>query len=115
MTAVPKRLLKAITARDGHRCAWSGQDTDTLVPHHRANRGSGGYKAGDGIANLVWLDAHINGEIESVSEMAEIARGRGIKISKFSTPAEQPIDHAVHGLVTLNDDGTWTAIKEGTT
>ena len=101
MTAVPKRLLKALDTRDGHRCAWHWEgacDTATLVPQHRQNRGMGGSKAGMRIANLVWLCAEFNGLIEADARMARAAIGRGIKVPRNGryTAADIPILHAAH-------------------
>lgn len=107
MSAVPKALLAALDKRDGHVCAYTGIESDTLVPHHRANRGMGGGK--HEIANLVWLDSILNGRVEHDLQAAALARG--IKISKYANPAETPILHAVHGLVLLTDDGGIRAIE----
>jgi hypothetical protein len=104
MTAIPKAILKAITARDGHRSAWTGDDVDTLVPQDRGNRGMGGRSVFH-LANYVWLESEINGFIESRADWAEEARRRGIKISRFSDPRLEPIDHAVHGSVYLDNLG----------
>lgn len=106
----PAQRAKLLNARDGHRCAWTGQDTETLVPHHRVNRGMGGSKQADNIANLVWLDAGLNGLIESDAHHAREALARGIKLRSWQDPTTTPIVHAVHGVVLLLDDGT--VIKE---
>lgn len=104
--STPKALLKALTERDGHRSAWTGNDVDTLVPQDRANRGMGGYKGNQRLSNFVWLESWINGLIESDANWATEARLRGIKISRYEEPTLIPITHAVHGRVILNDDGT---------
>lgn len=101
MSSVPKRLLAALDRRDGHQCAYTGLESDTLVPHHRGNRGMGGGK--HEIANLVWLDSLLNGRVEN--DLQSEARRRGIKISKWDDPSTTVIDHAVHGLVYLTEDG----------
>lgn len=107
MTRVPSRLLKGLDARDGHRCAWHTTcDTDTLVPHHRSNRGMGGRKSLDRLSNLVWLCSEANGLIESDGSYASDARLRGIKISSHSEPSSVAVHHSVHGIVRLLDDGT---------
>jgi hypothetical protein len=103
--SVPKRLLTGITKRDGHRCAMCGDDNETLVPHHRANRGMGGRRSLDRLSNLLWLCSLENGAIESEPELAAIARSKGIKISGHDEPSHVPIHHAVHGRVLLDDDG----------
>ena len=103
--SVPKRLLAALTERDGHRCAWCGTDDETLVPHHRANRGMGGRKSLDRLSNLIWLCSQENGSLESEPEMAVFARMKGIKISSHDEPSHVPIVHSVHGRVLLDDWG----------
>lgn len=105
----PKALLKGLDARDGHRCAWHWEgacDTETLTPHHRSNRGMGGSRSKNRLSNLVWLCAEFNGLIESDSALAEVARGRGIKVSSHAEPSHEPIIHAVHGRCLLADDGS---------
>jgi hypothetical protein len=111
MTAIPKAILKAITARDGHRSAWTGDDVDTLVPQDRGNRGMGGTRIFN-LANYVWLESDINGLIESDVKWAREARERGIKISKFADPRLIPIEHAVHGSVFLDNQGGVTPATE---
>lgn len=103
--SVPKRLLAALDARDGHRCAMCGTDNDTLVPHHRANRGMGGRRSLDRLSNLVWLCSEENWLVESDPEMAVIARTKRIKISSHDEPSEKWMFHAVHGRVLLDDFG----------
>jgi hypothetical protein len=104
MTTTPKAILRALEARDGHRCAWTGQDSDTLVPQHR-HGGMGGRKNKHRLSNVVWLDSIINGLIESDPAMQAEAIKRGIKISIHADPEFVPILHAVHGLVRLTDAG----------
>lgn len=120
MTAVPKRLLKALDTRDGHRCAWHWEgacDTATLVPQHRQNRGMGGSKAGMTITNLVWLCAEFNGLIEADARVARVAVWRGIKVPRNGRYAASdiPILHAAHdGWVLLDDAGEFTPMLEAT-
>lgn len=113
MTATPKRLLRALDARDGHRSAWTGieypTDNDPLVPQDRSNRGMGGFNGNLNLANYVWLESWVNGGLESNADSAAEARRRGIKISRYDDPATVPVIHAVHGTVYLCEDGTTTA------
>lgn len=102
----PKATLRMLDERDGHRCAWTGAESDTLVPQHRAG-GMGGSPSKHRASNVVWLDSVINGLIESDIEMQREAYRRGIKISKFEDPTQSPIEHAVHGRVVLDDEGGW--------
>lgn len=76
------------------------------MPHHRANRGMGGFRAADTISNLIWLCADENGLIESDPAWAERARADGVKISRHSHPPTVRIKHALYGWVFLNDEGT---------
>lgn len=102
----PRKTLRMLDHRDGHRCAWTGQDSDTLVPQHRAG-GMGGSPTKHRASNVVWLDSIINGLIESDVEMQREAYRRGIKISKFMDSSVTPVRHAVHGWVLLDDEGGW--------
>ncbi|WP_156027647.1 hypothetical protein [Mycetocola saprophilus] len=106
--AAKKTLLAELTNRDGHVCAWTGIDDDTLVPQHRSGRGMGGDRSKNRLANLVWLRSSINSLIEDDPWWAEEARRRGIKISLHADPTLTPIVHAVHGTVILSDDGSIT-------
>ncbi|MDR0593725.1 MAG: hypothetical protein LBG60_10820 [Bifidobacteriaceae bacterium] len=103
--AITRKLLRQLNQRDGHRSAWTGQDAETLVPHHRVNRGMGGRPSLDRIENLVWLESDINERIEADPEWARIARERGIKLASWQRPEAMVIDHAVHGKVLLTDAG----------
>ena len=108
MTATPRSLLRALTTRDGHVCAWHGVScgTESLVPHHRANRGMGGRKSANRLSNLVWLCSEMNGLIESDPLLADLARRKGLKISSHDNPEHVPIRHFMYGLCLLQDDGT---------
>jgi hypothetical protein len=66
----------------------------------------GGGKSKHRLSNLVWLESWRNGLIEDNASHATEARRRGIKISIHANPQHEPIIHAVHGRVTLADDGT---------
>ena len=104
--STPKAVLKALTARDGHLSAWTGNDDDTLVPQHRQG-GMGGRRNKHRLSNVVWLESLINGLIESDPVWQAEALRRGIKISSFAeNPATVPITHAVHGRCLLTDEGT---------
>ena len=113
--STPKALVRRLIDRDGWSCAWHGKDCDpeTLVVQHRANRGMGGRKSLNRLSNLILLDSHTNGLIESHAPTASEALARGIKISSYAEPSEVRIDHATHGLVWLNDDGTFKPVGEG--
>ncbi|WP_413600819.1 hypothetical protein [Curtobacterium sp. Curtsp57] len=101
----PKWLLVALEERDGRRSAWTGNESDTLVPQHRQG-GMGGRKSKHRLSNVVWLESDINGLIESDPAMQAEAVRRGIKISGHDDPELVEVRHAVHGLVLLRDDGS---------
>lgn len=106
--SLPKKLLKALEVRDGRACAWHPEgmcDPETLVPQHRSNRGMGGRKSLNRLSNVVLLCSSTNSLIESDSGYADQARGLGIKISSHAEPSKEPITHAVHGRVYLDDLG----------
>lgn len=109
----PIRIRKGVHARDGHACAWhakGGCDPETLVPQHRQG-GMGGRKTKHRLSNVVWLCSRINGDIESNADLQREAVNRGIKISLHANPAREPMLHAVHGWVVLDDDGGVTSIN----
>lgn len=101
---VPPKVLAALTERDGHRSAWTGEDNDTLVPQHRQG-GMGGRAGKHDLANLVWLESILNGLITSDPKLQAEAIARGIAISNSADPRLVPVTHAVHGEVWLTTDG----------
>lgn len=106
--SLPKRTLAAMDERDGRRCVWHYEgacDPETLVPHHRSNRGMGGDRSKNVLSNLVWLDAETNGLVESDATYAESARKRGIKLSIHATPRNEPILYPDDAWYRLTDDG----------
>jgi hypothetical protein len=105
-----KKLLDALRARDGDVCAWSGVETETLVPHHRANRGAGGFKGADRLSNLVLVDSIANGRFES--DLQKRAQLLGFKISRYADPESIPLFHKVHGWILLKDDGSMVILGE---
>lgn len=105
MTGLTKKHVAALRVRDENRSAWTGEESDTLVPQHRANRGMGGSRKANTLSNVVLLESRINSLIESDPEWQAEAVRRGIKVSKFADPRMVPVEHAVHGLVWLTDDG----------
>lgn len=105
MSATPKAALKALWHRDGHVSAWTGLDVPELVPQHRQG-GAGGRRNKHRLSNLVWLEAVLNGLIESDPWYQAEAVRRGIKVSLFADPELVPVIHAVHGTVRLLDDGS---------
>ena len=110
----PRPVLVGLEKRDGRRCAWTGQESDRLVPQHRQG-GAGGRRDKHRLSNVVWLDSILNGRIEAEAGLQAEALRRGIKISGFADPTATPIEHAVHGLVLLDDAGQWAPVPKETT
>ncbi len=111
-TGFTAKQVALMRVRDDNRCAWTGETSDRLVPQHRANRGHGGHKAGNRLSNGVMLDSLINGQIEADADMQAEAVRRGVKVSRYADPLLVPVDHAVLGLVFLDDDGGFTTVEE---
>ena len=102
--------MKALRERDGDVCAWSGVETDTLVPHHRANRGAGGFKGADRLSNLILVDSVANGRFES--DLQGKAKLLGFRISRYSGPEMVPLFHKVWGWVLFKDDGSVIRLEQ---
>jgi hypothetical protein len=83
--------LSKLRNRD-HWCWHCGRE-DTLVPHHRANRGMGGSRALDTLQNVILVCAEYNGLMESNAVVADSARDLGHKIGKFASPSAPVFDN----------------------
>lgn len=77
-------------ARDLHcPCGCTGME-DTLVPHHRANRGMGGSQLLDRPANIIVVCAWLNYAMESDPKVAAMARANGWKLNRWEAPEDTP-------------------------
>lgn len=114
-----KGTAQIIVDRDVGRCAWCGgplpQDRGPepwqYQIQHRLPRASGGTtepfvaRASNGVA--VHARCH---QVIEVEDRAE-AEALGFVIKHgLRRPTEIPIKHAVHGLVLLDDEGTWKRV-----
>jgi len=95
---VTKAYLKRIWKRDNGQCWHCGTDDDTVVPHHRANRGHGGSKVADRPSNVVLMCSMHNGLMESDVNVFREAKEFGWKISRHSIPWNEPV---------MNWEGRW--------
>jgi hypothetical protein len=86
------------------RCWHCGSDGDDLIPHHRANRGHGGFKAGDRPSNCLVFCSISNGLLESDPVLAETARRFGWKLSRYDDPCKVPVWDVWSGSWFLLDD-----------
>lgn len=109
---VSAHLLRLLEERDGRECAWHGlacPNPDTLVPHHRANRGMGGRPSLDRIENLLLVCSHINGRMEDDTAILIEAMERGIKLPGYVDPADIPVTYGSGQSYWLRGDGTRAA------
>ena len=91
-----QRQFQKFLDRDVH-CPHCGTTDDTLVPQHRANRGHGGFKAGNQPSNIMVMCAQINGDIESNADWASLAREYGWKLRRHEDPSKTPFFDMAHG------------------
>lgn len=98
-----KKIVTAIHERD-HAC-WHCGTEETLVIHHRRNRGQGGSKILDTLDNLILVCARYNSEMESVSSVAESARELGHKLSRFERRNPPAFDNSTGIWFTLTEAG----------
>jgi len=108
--------LEAVQERDQGRCASCGlnivgERSRDWSLHHRRAAGMGGNRSpiSHGPANLVLLHGSgvtlCHGHVESHrSESLEL----GLLVRQADDPREVPIEHAVHGLVLLTEEGGYT-------
>ena len=111
----PRDVKEAIWQRDHGRCAWCGQHVhaDWLgwSHHHRRPRGMGGSRRPDTNRPPNGVLLHGHGTVgchHLVESLRAEALDRGFLVPQTLSPPHVAIDHAVHGLVWLTDDGGWT-------
>lgn len=98
----PKQFLRYVDRDRG--CVHCGR-TDTIVPHHRANRGMGGSKVRDVPSNIIVMCSYWNGAMESDARAAEVARKYGWKLSGHDTPKDRDVYYPAEGVwYRLDDD-----------
>ena len=97
--------VQAIMVRDGGMCAMGcGRRADT--GNHRANRGAGGYRAANRLANGCAICSDCNFRIEYDAIAARKARELGVKISRHDDPELVPFYSPLFGMwAHLHDDG----------
>ena len=111
-TVVNKKDLKTLRKRDAF-CWHCGLDDDTLVPHHRQNRGMGGSPARDNLSNIILVCSRYNGLMESDSYWAARAREQGHKLMSHQDSAIAPCFDVTTGIwYRLNRDGSKVDIEE---
>lgn len=96
---------QAVLFREGWVCAM-GCGNRANVVNHRANRGAGGHRASNRLANACALCHACNDRIESDAVAARKARELGVKLSRYDDPEQVPFYSPMFGeWVHLHDDG----------
>lgn len=115
----PSRLVvEVVIHRDRGQCGWcaerpDGERGEGWSIHHRLPRGMGGTRRDDvnSPANLVILcGTGASGCHGIVESQRGTAYDLGFLVRMNGVPSQVPIQHAVHGLVWLTDDGE--AVRE---
>lgn len=112
--ALNKFLLVKLRQRDATGCWHCGEDRiDNLVPHHRRNRGAGGRgKNLDHYQNLILVCPEYNGAMESLADVANLAREYRHKLSQWGTFDDPVFDVAQNRWYKLTVEGTKVAVEE---
>ena len=92
-----KKQFQKFIDRDGC-CPHCGRDDDTLVPQHRAGRGSGGSRLLDRPSNIMVLCSEANFLLEASASFASKGRQYGWKLGRDQVPEFTPV---------LLADGYW--------
>ena len=72
-------------------CWHCGSTDETLIPHHRKNRGMGGSKLLNNPANIIVMCAAINLAMEADPGLAEAAHKYGWKLDGWADPVTRPV------------------------
>ena len=91
MMTMNRREFNKFLERD-KQCWHCGSTADDLIPHHRANRGSGGASKISKLnkpSNIIVMCGQANYLMEHDAEFADWARMFGWKISRYDDPALQ--------------------------
>jgi len=93
-------------------CVHCGE-TETVSPHHRANRGMGGSKIKDNPANVVVMCSQFNSLMESDEAYANIGRLYGWKLRPWESATDTPLWHRRTGTWRmLRDDFTFETLHD---
>lgn len=107
------KVMAAIKERDKGFClmALPGCLGEGDVPHHRANRGSGGSRTLDHPANLVLVCSLCNGAAEDAGSMLRLDLiERGLRVEKAATNA-QTLERVKATPVTCLEGERWFLVS----
>lgn len=97
--------VQAVLMRDGFLCSM-GCGNRAQTANHRANRGFGGHRGSNRIANAAAICSDCNFRIEYDAVAARKARELGVKISRHDDPERVPFYSPLFGMwAHLHDDG----------
>jgi hypothetical protein len=111
-------VVKLVQSRDFGCCAYCGHGINgergrDWSLHHRQPAGMGGDRKAHTAANLIMLDGcgvtACHGWVESHRTEATKL---GFLVRRPSKPLLTPIEHAMHGLVLLDDEGGFSPADE---
>lgn len=111
-------VVKLVQSRDFGCCAYCGSGVDGERGYHwsvqhRQPAGMGGDRRAHTASNLVLL--HGSGTTQChgwVESHRTEATKLGLLVRRPSTPLLTPIEHAIHGLVLLDDEGGFSPVDE---
>jgi hypothetical protein len=108
--AESRRAYALVRARSGGICEGCGKANATDV-HHRHYRGRGGWDVASNLIHLCGGPSGLAGGNHSGCHgiaHSKAGEDRGWSVRSCFTPADMPLDHALHGRVLLDDGGGWS-------
>lgn len=104
--ALSKKVRTLLWDRDSY--CWHCGDTETLVPHHRKNRGMGGSSASEAntLSNLILVCWAWNDAMERHAQSAQDARMWGQKLAQWQDVKAPVFDRVEGRWWILEQDGT---------
>lgn len=110
--AIPRFVREAVLARDGDSCCSCGR-SGSLELNHRINRGMGGSKLLDYIANLVTMCSGCNTALEADGSFRESGLRMGWKVQSWDDPHRVPVYfQPFREWRLLNDKATFVVITD---
>lgn len=109
MAGFTDKQKRLIVERDGvcvPHGGLCGTPEEYLVCHHRANRGHGGFKAANHVANGLAVCGAWNSDAEAFEPLMRQAYDNGWKLRRYEVPSDSPVYYPHIGdWFELDDDG----------
>jgi hypothetical protein len=109
MSAIPAPVLETVRARSGGACEGC-HAREASEMHHRRFRSRGGQHTAANLLHLCGWGNHTG--CHGIAH-SQAGHDKGWSVNSWADPAATPIEHAVHGLVLLDDDGGVHKTQEG--